>query len=175
MALPDFLTDPRALAVLTALMYALVRYQRGLSWYDYRALHRLKCLVSPVLDRYQSTYFVLSKKGYRDDAEYYGTVEGSVRGVWRQLRNAGGSPHLINSVKQRPLPDGSTQLSAAHVVWFHGDEDQTEVYLFSNPGVDTVDVYVHHETSVTDPAGHLSDPQTDGDPDDVLAGVLEVR
>lgn len=168
---PDALSDPVVLAVVTLAVAAVVVWQRTLKWPEYRRLHALKLRYAPLVDRHTSL-FVLSRKGYRDDPEYLGTREASVRAVWRRLVDAGGSPHLLNSIKERPLPDGTRQLSAAHVVWNHsGEGEQTEAYLFDN-GDGTTDVYCHAETWTLDPEGHLSDPQTDGDPKGVVRMAL---
>jgi hypothetical protein len=171
-ALPDALTDPRLLAVLVLAIAAVMQYQRTLSWREYRRVHALKLRLLPVIDRY-TNLFVVSHKRYRADREYLATVDGSVRDVWQTLVSGGGSPHLVNSVKQRPLPDGTYQYSAAHVVWNHAETgEQSEAYLFENPGAGTVDVYAHAETWTLDPDGHLSDPQTDGDPRGVVHSAL---
>jgi hypothetical protein len=171
-ALPDAFSDPRLLAALVLVLAAILQYQRTLSWHEYKRLHALKVRFLPIVDRY-TNLFVISNKRYRDDREYLTTVDGTVREVWQTLVDAGGTPHLVNSVKQRPLPDGTRQYSAAHVVWNHAETgEQTEAYLWSNPGAGTVDVYAHGETWVLDPDGHMNDPQTDGDPRGVVWGAL---
>jgi hypothetical protein len=164
--LTDLLTDPVTLATLTLVIAGLVAWQRTLSWTEYRTLHETKKRLAirihsivPVL--------LLSRKGYRDDDEYLETREQSVRAVFTEYVDAGGSPHLINSIKVRETPAGETQYSDAHVVWIHDDTTQTELYLFDN-GDGTTDLYAHHETAVLDPDGHLTDPQTDGDPREIL-------
>jgi len=149
-----------------AVVVAVVLVQRTLGWGTYRRIHRLKIRVLPLLDRYTSL-FVVSNKGLPgDDDEYLTTVDMTVRDTFETLTAAGGSPHLLNSIKR--LPDGT--YSAAHVVWIHGDNSQTEAYLFD--AGDGTHVYAHHETSVLDPEGHLSDPQRDGDPRGVVADAL---
>jgi len=55
-------------------------------------------------------------------------------------------------------------------VWIQ-ENAQVECYLFGN-GDGTTDLYVHSETAVTDPEGHLSDRQTDGDPTGVVTDAL---
>lgn len=170
---PEALSDPVVLALVTLAVAAVVHYQRGLTWAEYRRLHALKRRYAPLVARHTSL-FVLSRKGYREDREYIATVDGPVRRVWRVLCDAGGSPHLVNSVKVRPLPDETTQLSAAHVVFRHDDGDQTEAYVFDN-GDGTVDVYAHHEPGVTDVVDHLAGPQHDGDPAGVVRMALGLR
>jgi hypothetical protein len=169
-ALPDPLQNPVALALLTVAILALLQYQRTLSWREYRTLHGLKVMLAPIVDR-RTTLFVLSRKGYRDGPEFLATRDAPVAAVWRRLVAEGASPHLINSVKVRPTPDGTRQYSAGHVVWTHRNGTQTEVYLFENPD-GTTDVYAHHETGVANPDGHLTDGQTDGDPRDVVRMAL---
>lgn len=172
MALPDLFTDPVPLAALVLVLFAVIQYQRTLTWAEYRALHRLKVRFLPVLDRVWP--HAVHVKHHREDPEFITTVTRPPKQVWKRLVRDGGTPHLINSVKRRPVPPfdaGETQLSVAHVVWFHNDGTQTEAYLFSNDD-GTTDVYSHAETSVMDPDGHLSDPQTNGDPTGVVRMAL---
>jgi len=119
MALPDPLQNPAVLAVLTLVMVALLRYQRGLSWHEYRAIHRPKVRLFPILDRLSPGGFdsFVNDKGYRDDAEYLTTRDSSVKAVWRRLVDAGGSPHLISSIKRRETPTGATPATAAMQSW----------------------------------------------------------
>ncbi len=172
MPLPDPLTDPVPLAVLTLLVFGVVQYQRTLTWTEYRGLHALKRRYFPVLDRLWP-HAVHTKQRPKDDAEYLLTREQSVKSVWQQLVSEGGSPHLVSSLKQRPgMDDGAVEYSAAHVLWRH-DGSQTEAYLFANDD-GTVDVYAHFEPSVLRPTEHLSGEQTDGDPKGVVRDALGV-
>ena len=100
------------------------------------------------------------------------TREQSVKAVWKQLVAEGGSPHVVNSLKRRPGPDGGAEYSAAHVLWRH-DGHQTEAYLFRNSD-GTTDVYAHFEPSVLDAVDHLAGEQTDGDPEGVVRRALGV-
>jgi len=168
MPLPEFLTDPVPLAVLTLILAAAVHYQRGLTWTEYREIHRLKRRLFPRLDRVWPHF--VHEKGDVDDPEYLTTRPQSPRTVWKQLVSEGASPHVIASLKRREWPDGSVDYSVAHAVWTHDDGTQTEAYLFHAPT--GTDVYAHRETSVTDADGHLSDPQTDGDPKGVVKRAL---
>lgn len=163
MALPDALTDPVPLAILTLAIFAAIQYQRTLSWPEYRAIHRFKLRVFPSL----GPPFVHVKRRPEHDDEYLTTRDAPVRAVWQSLVDAGGSPHIISSVKQRPGADGGVEFSQAHVVWFHEDGSQTEAYIFGDGSV-----YAHHEPSVQDPEAHLSGPQTDGDPKGVVRMAL---
>jgi len=172
MALPDILTDPVPLAVLTLAIFAVIQYQRTLSWTEYRAIHTLKRRYFPLLDSlWPHATHVKQRPG--TDAEYLTTREQSVKSVWQQLVSEGGSPHLINSIKRRPGPDGGVEYSAAHVVWLHDDGSQTEAYLFANSDSRT-DIYAHHEPSVLTPGDHLSGKQTDGDPKGVVRNALGI-
>jgi len=170
--LPDVIaSNPLLLAGLLVAVALVVAYQRTLSWPEYRRLHAVKLRVLPWVDRLTSL-FVVSNKGYRDDAEYVATVPRDSRETFRVLVDGGGSPHLVNSVKRRTRPDGTTDWSRVHVVWIHDDGSQTEAYAFAN-GDGSTDVYAHHETSVLDPEGHLSDGQRDGDPRGVVRAALD--
>jgi len=170
MALPDLFNDPVLFAALTVAVVAVLQYQRTLSWAEYRRIHALKVRFLPIIDKH-TNLFVISRKGTPEkDAEYLTTVSGSVGGVFKRLVKAGGSPHLINSVKVRPYGNGS-QYSAAHVVWTHDSGDQTEAYLFrADSGVD---VYSHFEPSVVNVDDHLSGEQEDGDPRGVVRAALD--
>lgn len=165
--IPGLLAEyPLAAAALTVIMILAVHYQRGLTWTEYRTIHRLKVALFPVLDRRVWDGFVNQKARRGADAEYLTTVDAPLREVASRLRDGGGSWHLLCSIKRRPAADGSaaqTEYSALHLVWTHDDGTQTEAYAFRNAD-GSVDVYAHHETSVTGPGGHLSDPQHDGDP-----------
>ena len=194
MALPDALSDPVILAALGGVLAVVLLWQRTLTWPEYRALHRVKVGLFPILSsltpdaiparlrripglgRVLTFLFAfdsfVNEKGYRgDDAEYLRTDPRAVKTVFGQLRAAGGSPHLINSVKRRWPPAGGPQYSAAHLVWTHADDTQTEAYLFDN-GDGSTDVYVQHEISVTEPEDHLSRGQSDGDPRGVVTEAL---
>jgi len=170
MALPDLFNDPVLFAALTLAVLSVLQYQRTLSWAEYRRIHALKVRLLPIIDKH-TNLFVISRKGTpEEDAEYLTTVSGSVGDVFKRLVKAGGSPHLINSVKVRPHGDGS-QYSAAHVVWTHDSGDQTEAYLFR--GEDGVAVYSHFEPSVVNVDDHLEGQQEDGDPRGVVRVALD--
>jgi len=165
--LQPFLEEPILLGVLTVLIMLALNYQRNLSWPEYKTIHSLKRGVLPLIDKYTGV-FVVSRKGGREDGEYVATVDKSLRATFKQLANDGFSPHVINSIKQRPHPDdGQAQYSGAHLIKIHSDGTQTEIYLFNMGG--KCDLYAHNETAVTDPKGHLVDTnQKDGDTKDVL-------
>jgi len=169
--LPDALArSPAALGAVVALVTLLVAWQRTLSWSEYRTGHAAKRALFPLIDRLTSL-FVISRKGWRQDPEYMGSTDGRVRALWQRLVDSGASPHLLASLKRRPLPDGTQQYAAAHVVWIHADDSQTEVYLFRAPEGGT-DVYAHHEPDVMNPRAHLTGPQRNGDPRGMLASAL---
>jgi len=170
MALPDLFNDPLAFAALTVAVVAILQYQRTLSFREYRTIHALKVQVLPIIDRH-TNLFVVSRKGTPEaDAEFLARHPMSVCETFGVLRDGGGSPHLINSIKVRPHNDG-TQFSAAHLVWTHDDGSQTEAFLFDAPP-GGVDVYAHHEPGVTNVDKHLSGEQTDGDPRGVVRDAL---
>jgi len=161
-----FAKYPELAVVLAAVMRAGLAYQRGLSWYEYRTLHGMRRILFPVLqDALPVVSFVNWKHG-RKDKEFLTTRKATVAATARQLMAGNGSLHLLSSIKRRPEDHGDP-LSRAHVVWTHADGRQTEAYLFANDD-GTCDVYVHTEESVTDPVGHLTGEQRDGD----LRGVV---
>jgi len=153
-------------AALLGVIVAIVLVQRTFGWRTYRRIHRLKIRFLPLVDQFTSLFVVSNKQMPNDDDEYVTTLDGTVRAAFERLTDGGGSPHLLNSIKR--LPDGT--YSAAHVVWIHDDNSQTEAYLFDTD--DGVHVYAHYETSVLDPEGHLSDAQRDGDPRGVVSQAL---
>lgn len=167
----DLLTEyPHVALALGLLLRAGLAWQSELSWYEYRTLHGLRRLVFPILDRRFPVVSFVNPKNGRDDAEFLRTLDFAPRTVVKSLRRGGGSLHLLSSIKRRPSEHGDP-LSRAHVVWTHDDGTQTEAFIFSNDDGST-DLYTHHETSVTDPAGHLSDAQTDGDPRGVVRAAI---
>lgn len=169
-AVEIFTEYPAVAVALGLLLRAGLAWQRGLSWYEYRTLHGLKRLVFPVLDARLTFVSFVNGKGGHDDAEYLRTVDASVPELVGTLRNAGGTLHLISALKRRPATRGDP-LTRAHLVWTHDDGHQTEAYLFANDD-GTTDVYAHVETGVTDPLGHLTDTQTDGDARGIVADAL---
>jgi len=155
------------IGAITLLAFGVIQYQRTLSWTEYRQYHRVKKRVLPWLDRVWP--HAIHEKGGTDDPEYITTWECSLQEAYGTLSKAGLEPNLLSSLKRRP--DG---LSDLHMVTYHDDGTQTEVYCFTagaNDRRDVVDVYAHHETATTNPEGHLSDEQRDGDPRGVLDGV----
>ncbi len=168
--LPALFTDPLVFAALTVAIMVVVLWQRTLTWEEYSRFHALKLRVLPLVNKH-TTLFVVSRKGGREDAEYLGTDDRSVKDVFAELRSAGFSPHLVNALKVRPHPTGSgNQYTAAHLVYTHSDGTQTEAYLFDAP--DGTDLYGHHEPGVVNADKHLDGPQTDGDPRGVVTPVL---
>ena len=175
---------PQLLAVVAIVARVARAWQASLTWPEYRALHRFKRGVFPLVDRLAGVtlplvrvtlpgpILLVSDKGGRDDAEYDRTAKGTLREVAGDLRAAGASLHLLNSLKRRPADfaedaTGDT-LSGAHLVWTI-DDDQVEAYLFRNDG-GTVDIYVHTEASVDNPLAHLTGEQIDGDAYGVVPG-----
>lgn len=168
----DLLTEyPEAMAALVVLLRVGMWYQSELSWYEYRTVHGLKRLVFPVLDRRFAFVSFVNGKGGRDDPEFLTTVDTDIPDTVAQLREGGGTLHVISALKKRPAEHGDP-LTRAHVVWSHADGKQTEAYCFHNTD-GTTDLYVHVETGVTDPVGHLTDRQTDGDARGVVEKALQ--
>jgi len=170
MTLPELFNSPVALAGLTLVLAAVLYFQRTLTYSEYKQWHRLRLRVFPPLSRLTSL-FLVSEKGYRDDAEYVTTVKLSPPDLYRQLTDAGLSPHLLSSIKRRETPTGVTQYSILHFVKQHGDT-QSEVYCFEADS-GAVDIYAHNEATVLTPEEHLEDTnQQDGDPRGVIPASL---
>ena len=168
--LPVDISDPRIYAGVLVAVLLILQYQRTLTWPEYRQIHRAKLKAFPVLDTVVRAFLISHKLGPEDDDEYLTTTDKSIKQTWKQLVRSGGSPHLLNSIKQ--LPDGS--LSQAHVVWLHSDGSQTEAYLFDAGELGT-HVYAHNEVAVTQPEDHvLHSNQHDGDPKGVVQAALGI-
>ena len=168
----ELLSKHPELVILLATVLRLARaYQKELSWPEYRAIHRLKRGVFPLLARTKlgNVVLLVSEKRGREDAEYIATVQGGVRETAKSLRDAGGTLHLLCPIKRRPGGRGDP-LTDAHVVWTIEGE-QVEAYIFNNSD-ETCDIYCHTETGVSDPLGHLTNGQEDGDGYGVLPPVV---
>ena len=175
MSVADTLANnPALVVVLAVVMRAGLAWQRSLTWPEYRTLHGLKRLAFPPLARTgRIPISLINEKGGRDDAEFLRTYSANVRGTVKRLTAAGGSLHLIASVKRRPDTHGDP-LTTAHVVWDHGT-DQTEAYLFRNDD-GTTEVYSHFEPSPETPLEHLGgEAQQDGDPRGVVGAALDPK
>lgn len=168
--LPDIVTvlvDNPELVVVLAVVTRLIRaWQTQLTWSEYRAIHRLKRGVFPLVYRVtRGRLHLINDKDGRDDKEFVATADASVREVVRELSDSGASLHLLCSIKRRPDTHGDP-LTAAHVIWTRGDT-QVEGYLFDNSD-GTADLYAHTEASTDNPLEHLTRRQQDGD----TVGVL---
>jgi hypothetical protein len=163
-------SSPELLAVAAVALRALLAWQRGLTWPEYRTLHTLKRLLFPRLARHAPDVLLwVSDKAGREDAEFIATYPAPLRPTVHDLRAGGATLHLLASVKRRPGEYGD-RLSAAHLRWDHGT-DQTEAYLFRNAD-GTTDVFAHFEASPETPLEHLDGAQTDGDPRGVVHRAL---
>jgi hypothetical protein len=183
---PSWAVEPTAWIAVSLVMYAVLRWQRAFTYYEYTAIHRVKRRVLPLIDRLSRPIIrgvrrqspalgsaaryilphLIHEKGDRSDDEYMATWELSRRELYRAITGEGWSPHVLSSLKARSYA-AEIQYSDIHAVYQHDDGTQTEMYTFTNPD-GTHDIYAHHETSVVDPQGHLTDPQRDGDPRDVI-------
>ena len=185
-SIPTVALEPIAWIIVGLIAAAVLRWQHTLSYREYSAIHRVKRRLFPIIDqasrpiirvarrrspalgvvaRYTIPHLI-HEKGDRSDDEYTATFELSRRVMFDRLTGDGWSPHVLSSLKRRSSV-GEVQLSDIHAVYQHPDGTQTEIYTFRNPD-GTHDLYSHHETSVVDPKGHLTDDQTDGDPRDVI-------
>jgi hypothetical protein len=188
MALPDVFSNPLAYAGLIVVLVAVVAWQATITYSRAARINRIKRFVFPLADRFRRPLVrqarrvspalgaflngviphLIHEKGRTSDAEYLETWKADLPAVFDRLSKTGFDPNVASSLKRRPAPvAGAYQYSALSMVYYHGDGTQTEVYVFVN-GDGTVDIYAHAETSVTDPEGHLSDPQRDGDPRGVI-------
>jgi len=161
------LQDNPELVVVLAVVTRLIRaWQTDLSWQEYRAIHRFKRGVFPlVFMTTKGRLHLINEKDGRDDAEFVRTVDASVRETAKSMRQAGGNLHLLCSIKRRPDTHGDP-LTDAHAIWTL-EGDQVEAYIFDNDD-GTVDVFAHTEASTDDPLAHLTETQHDGDEYGVL-------
>lgn len=168
------LSNPWLLAVLTVAVLAVVAYQRTLTYREYRTAHVVKSLVFRVLDPLATRRGrpLLAHVDGATHPEFLRTYPATPRETFRRLRAGGFDPHLVATTKVRSLGNGQREVSHSQLVYYHDDGTQTEAYLFPAGHGNTTDVYAHHETSVTDPAGHLTDKQTDGDARNVVTETL---
>lgn len=105
-------------------------------------------------------------------ADYVTTADASDDEVEIALTAAGFQRNLLSTRKYREHHDGGRQWAVGSYVLDHPDTDwQLHVYLFEAWTTGT-DVYAHKETSVRDPYGHVTDPQTHGDPDGYVRSAL---
>jgi hypothetical protein len=159
------------LILLRIIIHWLVAEQARLTYPEYQTIHTVKTLLFRIADPWASRRGrpLINDKDGREDAEYLTAWDGSPRDVLTTLHAEGWDYHLISTDKRRP--DGT--LDGGHAVLYHDDGRQTEVYVF-DAGHGMTHVYVHVETATTDPDGHLSDPQADGDPRGVVKEALEI-
>lgn len=170
--IPDLvLSNPYLSTALLVAILAIVAYQRTLSYREYQTIHTVKTLVFRVLDPLATRRGrpLINDKGNRDDAEYLAAYDGTPRDVLTTLDADGWDLHLVSTDKRRP----DRSLDDGHAVFYHDDGRQTEVYVFDT-GHGMTHVYAHVETATTDPDGHLSDPQADGDPRGVVRQALDL-
>lgn len=172
MSLTDtVLSDPIGILVVTTIVVAGYLYQRRLTWGKYQRLHSLKVRLAPVLDE---IWPALKEVGYRNESpEYVTHLDDSPREVFESLVKAGGSPHLINSVKYR-VHRGNREYMAFAVVFSVGNMEQQEVYVFPGPRGGS-DVQSHLETSILDIDGHLNNGGVPGDPRFIVRDALGIR
>lgn len=188
MALPEVFSNPLAYAALIVALVAVVAWQASIGFKTAWKINQGKRVLFPLADRFRRPLLrrlrrhssavatvvggviphLIHEKGRSDDAEYLETWACRPGTAFNRLRDAGFVPNVASSLKRRPGPlNGAAELSVLSMAYYHDDGTQTEVYLFDNAD-GTLDAYAHHETSVTDPEGHLSDPQADGDPRGVV-------
>lgn len=163
MDIVTFLAENPELVVVLGIVLRLARaWQTELTWSEYRAAHRFKRGVFPIVYLVtRGRLHLINDKDGRDDPEFVTTTSAGVRETVRRLRESGGTLHLLCSIKRRPDTYGDP-LTTAHVIWTMPDGNQVEAYLFRNED-GTVDAFAHTEASTDDPMAHLTERQRDGD------------
>jgi len=165
------LSNPELVLIVTVLVLLVYQWQKGLSYHKYRYVHSFRVLLFRALDPMARQYgrpLVYEKA--TEGPEFVIGLSDSPKTVFHQLNSKEFSPHLIATVKSRVV-NGQEQYCHSQLVYTHSDGRQTEAVLFVYNG--RCDVYSHVETSVTDPEGHLTDPQEAGDARDTIADALE--
>jgi len=174
--LPAVFNSPAAYALLGIAIVCAVLLQRRLGWEEYRLLQRAKVALAP---RVPDRIFVISEKKRPEvDDEFVSNEPTSPKLIFQLYKEDGFSPHLVSSVKRRPVPrprpigGEKYEYTIAHLVKFHPDEErQTEVYLFKGEDGGT-DIYSHNEVWVMDAEDHYEEAeQVDGDPAGVVSDV----
>ena len=170
-AIPDLATllseNPELVAVLAVVLRLARAYQSELSWPEYRAIHRFKRGVFPLVHLVtKGKLHLINDKGGRDDAEFVATVDTGPRETAKTMRQKGASLHLLCSIKRRPDTNGDP-LTAAHCIWTMADGNQVESFIFRNED-GTCDIYAHTEASTDAPLKHVTVAQEDGDSYGVL-------
>jgi len=148
--------SPELSTILLIVVYLGLRYQKTLSYQEYRFFHLGKSFLFRLLDDKMTAVgrpLIHPKNAPDNSQEYITTVDKPPRQVYEHFLSIGASPHLIASTKARPH-NGKTQYTHSQVVFQHGDR-QSEYYLFYNNG--ETDIYGHAETTVLDPKGHVTD------------------
>lgn len=159
------LGNPVLFAALAFILYALVTYQRTLTYHEYRILNGARIAVftafNPIASRFGRS--LVNPKGGVSDPEFVQNVDGTVREVIRMLHGHGFEYHLLATVKRRrvggKIYTAQAQLRYSEVV--DGEQVQTEAYLFET--ANGVDVYAHVEADVQVPKRHLRGIQHNGD------------
>lgn len=149
-------SSPELSTILLIVVYVGLRYQKTLSYQEYRFFHLGKTFLFRLLDAKMTTLgrpLIHPKNPPETSQEYITTVSKPPRQVYEHFLSLGASPHLIATTKARPH-NGGMQYTHSQVVFQQGDQ-QTEYYLFYNDG--ETDVYGHAETTVLDPQGHVTD------------------
>jgi len=166
--------NPELVAILTVVMLVLVQYQRTLTYSEVVKYTRLKQKLAVLLDSYSRKHLnrpLVREKGRLDFVE---RVDMTPREFVKRV-SPPFEPNLTSNVKYR-VRDDVREKEFVHSQWAYiyekdGERKQTHLYLYAKG--DTVDVFVHVETPVTSPIGHLENPQEHGDADGKYRGVIE--
>lgn len=106
----------------------------------------------------------------KGEDEYFTTVDASSDEVEEAIHPT----YERNTVSTRKYRMRDSERDWAVGSWVHDPADtdwQHHIFLFET-GDGRTDLYGHRETSVRDPTGHLTDPQTHGDPNGRVRGLL---
>lgn len=169
--LPPPFDSPLGVAVLAAVIGAIVKWQRGLSYREVVTLQTIANRLYPVLDLVASRYGrpLTRRKRHPDrDPDFYDSLPVSPREFVREIRPPF-QPQLLSTAKWR-REAGAKRFIHSQWVYYHDDGQQTHVYLWAVDG--GVEVYAHVEPSVRVPDKHHLGDQESGDARGALADAL---
>lgn len=171
--IPDLVFgSPVLSAILLITVYAILSWQRNLTYTEYMTRHGIKRMLFPKLDswfRKAGRPLIREKGPCNSSDEFVTCVQMPLRAFFIKLVRYGFSPHLLATLKvERPWRSPA----AMQLIYNHDHETQTEVYVFQDAD-DKLAVYAHVESSPKDPEGHIEDEQIAGDAKGVVREALE--
>lgn len=118
---------------------------------------------------------IVRRKGKRD--YICSTIDATPDDVEVALDESGAARNLISTRKYRMLDEGTVQewaVGSYRFVYGEDDEWQQHVYLFPGQNDYETAIYGHKEPNYeVDAKGHISEPQTHGDPDRKVRDALD--